>query len=136
MPNNTSFTSAPTTSHTAATALTNDSLVAKNALLAYLIVSAVAASVIMIGARTPRYNDATLVAADWSSAPMTTRSGFMKSATAEPSRRNSGFDTTPMSERARACSTSRVEPTGTVDLLTTTAPRVKCGAIWWAASSM
>src|SRR5688572_22270086 len=132
MPNSTSFTSAPTASHTAATALTKDSLVARNALLAYLMVSADAASVIMIGARTPRYNEATLVAADWSSAPMTTRSGFMKSTTAVPSRRNSGFDTTPMSERASACSTSLVDPTGTVDLLTTTDPRVRCGAIWRA----
>src|SRR5438552_15714814 len=113
MPNNTSFTSAPTTSHTAATALTNDSSVAKNALLAYLIVSAVAASVIMIGARTPRYNDGTLVAAGWSSAPMTTRCGFMNSATAERSPTKSGFDTTPTSDRAGAWWRGRVEPTGT-----------------------
>ena len=40
---------------------------------------------------------------------------------AEPSRRNSGFDTTATSLRPSARSTTRVEPTGTVDLLTTTA---------------
>ena len=55
---------------------------------------------------------------------MTTRSGRMKSPIAEPSRRNSGFDT--MSKSALGLvsrmmrSTSRPVPTGTVDLVTTT----------------
>ena len=39
-----------------------------------------------------------------------------------PSRRNSGFETTATSGRCSTRSTTRVEPTGTVDLLTTTAP--------------
>ena len=59
------------------------------------------------------------MAAPWSSLPITTRSGCRKSLTAEPSRRNSGLDTTNTSLRPSACSTRRVEPTGTVDLLTT-----------------
>ena len=53
---------------------------------------------------------------------MTTRSGLRKSATAVPSRRNSGLDTTATSGRWSTSSTARVEPTGTVDLLTTRAP--------------
>ncbi len=64
MPSTTSLTSAPTASHTAATALTNESLVARNALDAYLIVSADAGSVTIIGAATPRYSEATRTAAD------------------------------------------------------------------------
>ena len=39
-----------------------------------------------------------------------------------PSRRNSGFDTTWTSSRRTARSTTRVEPTGTVDLLTMIEP--------------
>ena len=59
-----------------------------------------------------------------SRAPITTRSGRMKSPIAEPSRRNSGFDTTE-----KAClpldslitfSISCPVPIGTVDLVTTT----------------
>ena len=60
------MTSAPTPSQIAATALTNESLVARNALAAYLIVSADAGSVTMTGAATPRYSDDTLIAAAWS----------------------------------------------------------------------
>ena len=41
---------------------------------------------------------------------------------AVPSRRNSGFETTKTSGRCSSCSTIFVEPTGTVDLFTTTAP--------------
>ena len=76
------------------------------------------------------------MAAAWSSLPMTTRSGLRKSAMAEPSRRNSGLDTTGMSLRSSACSTSRVEPTGTVDLLTTTVSGASSGEISRAAASM
>ena len=54
MPSTTSFTSAPTASHTAATALMNESLVARNAFAAYLMVSADAGSVTISGAGTPR----------------------------------------------------------------------------------
>ena len=114
------MTSAPTPSQIAATALTNESLVARNAFAAYLIVSADAGSVTMTGAATPRYSDETLIAAAWSVLPTTMRSGFRKSCTAEPSRRNSGFDTTLTSGRSSTRSTTRAEPTGTVDLLTTT----------------
>ena len=53
MPSTTSLTSAPTASHTAAMALTKLILVARKAFEAYLIVSADAGSVTMIGAVTP-----------------------------------------------------------------------------------
>jgi hypothetical protein len=46
------------------------------------------------------------------------------------------LDTTCTSERPSACSTNRVEPTGTVDLFTTTVSGWRCGAIWRAAVSM
>ncbi len=46
--------SAPTASHTAATALMKEILVARKALAAYLIVSALAGSVTMTGAVMPR----------------------------------------------------------------------------------
>src|SRR3954471_12178792 len=136
MPSTTSFMSAPTASHTAATALTKLTLVARNAVLAYLINSAEGGSVTMSGAATPRYSDATRTAADWSSAPITIRSGWRKSCTAEPSRRNSGLDTTATSLRPSACSTTRVDPTGTVDLLMTIVSGDSNGPISAAADSM
>jgi hypothetical protein len=64
------------------------------------------------------------------------RSGLRKSWTAEPSRRNSGFDTTTTSSRPSTRSTTRVDPTGTVDLLTTTASAGSTGPTWRAAASM
>src|SRR5262245_15669357 len=136
MPRMTSLMSAPTASHTAAMALTKLIFVARKALAAYLIVSADAGSVTIGGAATPRYSDATRTAADWSSAPITTRSGLRKSCTAEPSRRNSGFDTTWTSDRPRTRSTTLVDPTGTVDLLMTTASGCSASAIDAAAVSM
>ena len=54
MPNMTSWTSAPTPSQMAAMALANESLVARKALAAYLIVSADRGSVTTIGAGMPR----------------------------------------------------------------------------------
>ena len=60
-----------------------------------------------------------------SRAPITTRSGFMKSSIAEPSRRNSGLETTengtlpPVLSRTIP-SISLPVPIGTVDLVTTT----------------
>ena len=63
MPNTTSFTSAPTASHTAATALTKLILVARNAFEAYLMVSAEAGSVTMMGAVRPMYSPAIRMAA-------------------------------------------------------------------------
>src|SRR3954467_1605407 len=120
MPRTTSRTSAPTASQTLAMALTKETLVARNAFDAYLMVSAEAGSVTITGAWMPSKREATRPAVAWSSQPITMRSGWRKSWTAEPSRRNSGFDATFTSSRLRACSTTRVEPTGTVDLLTTT----------------
>ena len=59
-------------------------------------------------------------------APMTMRSGRRVSSMAEPSRRNSGLDTTSNGTgvfwwRAMTSRTKSPVPTGTVDLLTTTA---------------
>ena len=54
---------------------------------------------------------------------MTTRSGLMKSSMAEPSRRNSGLETTearcPLPDSARIFSITRPVPMGTVDLVMT-----------------
>ena len=135
MPSSTSRTSAPTASHRLATAFTKLSLVARKALEAYLIVSAVAASVTMSGAWVDANSAPTRAAAAWSSPPTTIRSGCRASWMAVPSRRNSGFDTTATSGRSRSCSTSSVEPTGTVDLLTTTAPCSRWGPISTATAS-
>jgi len=57
--------------------------------------------------------------------PITTRSGRRKSSTANPSRRNSGFETTSNSKSGPACfrisaRTFSLVPTGTVDLSTIT----------------
>ena len=58
----------------------------------------------------------TAYASEPASAPTTTRSGFMKSATALPSFKNSGFDTYAMPLRRR--SIERPVPTGTVLFIT------------------
>ena len=131
----TSRTSAPTASHNPATALMKLSLVARNALDAYLIVSAVAESVISKGAWVPEKRSPTLAAAAWSSAPTTMRSGWRLSATAVPSRRNSGLETTVTSGRPSTRSTTRVDPTGTVDLFTMTEPGERWGPISSATAS-
>ncbi len=86
------------------------------------MVSAVAASVMSSGAWVSANSSPTRAAADWSSAPTTMRSGCRLSATAVPSRRNSGLETTATSWRPSTRSTTRVEPTGTVDLLTMIGP--------------
>jgi hypothetical protein len=67
---------------------------------------------------------------------MTMRSGLRKSWMADPSRRNSGFETTETSLRPSARSTTLVEPTGTVDLFTTMASDGSNGPISRAAASM
>ena len=58
------------------------------------------------------------------SAPTTTRSGRMKSPIAEPSRKNSGFETMSNDASGRRSrmirAISRPVPTGTVDLVATT----------------
>ena len=109
---------------------------ARKALAAYLIVSAEAGLVTISGAGTPRYSVATRIAAAWSSLPITMRSGWRKSWIADPSRRNSGFDTTLTSDRPSAFSTTFVDPTGTVDLLITIDSDVSTGAIEVAAVTM
>jgi hypothetical protein len=103
---------------------------------AYLIVSAEAGSVTSTGAPRDSNRPATRVAAAGSSAPTTMRSGLRKSWMAEPSRRNSGLDTTATSSRPSTSSTTRVDPTGTVDLLTTTLSGSSTGPISPAATRM
>ena len=123
MPAATSFTSAPSASQILAISLMKEILVARKALDAYLIISAVRRSVTTIGARSERCRSATLWAASLSSEPSTMRDGFMKSWMAEPSRRNSGQETTLNGigwvclARTMSATQSPV-PTGTVDLLT------------------
>ena len=101
IPSTTAATSAPTASHIAATALTKLIFMARKPLAAYLIVSADAGSVIRIGVSIVAYSSATRSAAPRSALPITTRSGWRKSCTAVPSRRNSGFDTTWTSSRSQ-----------------------------------
>ena len=72
-------------------------------------------------------------------APSTTRSGFWKSATAAPSRRNSGFDTTAQAVPAATCfsrmvATQSPAPMGMVLLFTMIADAVTCLAIAVAAA--
>ena len=95
MPRATSGTSAPSSSETFAISLMNEIFVARKAFEASLIISALATSVRTIGAPSGSYSAATRSASDSesSSAPTTTRSGCMKSSTAVPSFRNSGFET-------------------------------------------
>ena len=97
MPSSTAAISAPTVSQRVATALTKLSLVARKALVAYLISSAELGSVTRTGTGKGSYSAATLAAEASSVAPMITRSGFMKSSMAVPSRRNSGLETTAAS---------------------------------------
>ena len=68
-----------------------------------LIISAVLKFVIMIGARSGRCNWAAFSAASRSWEPSTVRCGFMKSLIAEPSRKNSGQETTAKGIRVFWC---------------------------------
>src|SRR5215217_2569086 len=115
-------------------------LVARKALLAYLIISAVRRSVITMGERSGRCNCATLFAASRSREPITLRCGLIKSAMAEPSRRNSGQDTTAKSIGLDCAlftisATQSPVPIGTVDLLIMTNGAVMFLAIERAADS-
>ncbi len=92
MPRATSATSASTSSQTFAISLMNEILVARNAFEASLISSDEAMSVMTISSVIGAYSSASRDAETGSAAPTTTRSGCMKSASAEPSRRNSGFE--------------------------------------------
>src|SRR3954451_9533301 len=140
MPSATSRTSASTASHRLAIALMNEILVARNAFDAYLIISADAGAVTMIGALRFLYRSETRTATDASVQPITTRFGSRKSRIDVHSRRNSGFDATNTSSGGAPASAStrctmRVEPTGIVDLLITTVPGRRTGAISRATAS-
>ena len=93
IPRATSTTSAPNASQTFAISLMKEILVARKALDASLIISALAMSVRTSGAAKGSYRRATASPAQSPSSPITTRSGCRKSATAEPSFRNSGHET-------------------------------------------
>ena len=104
----------------------NEIFVASSAFDAYFDSSALAQSITMMRApvRVNGLCSATIRSAPReSSAPMTTRSGFMKSSTAAPCFRNSGLLTTlkgcEVSRRMMSRTLSAV-PTGTVLLLTMT----------------
>src|SRR5262249_41675165 len=118
-------TSAPACSHRLAMALANEILVARKALDAYLIISAEGTSVMIMGRSRGAYSSSRVMATCWVGAPITIRSGRRVSSMAEPSRRNSGLETTSNGTGVIwLCSmTSRTRspvPTGTVDLLTMT----------------
>ena len=104
----------------------NEMRVASIAFAAYLHSSALAQSIIMIGAPVRvngAYSSFISSAARGSSAPMTTRSGFMKSSIAAPCFRNSGLLTTLKGcvvSRRMTSRTFAAVPTGTVLLLTMT----------------
>ena len=98
----------------------NDTRVASIALAAYLLSSALAQSINIIGAPVRvngAYSPRIISRARGSSAPMTTRSGRMKSSIAAPCLRNSGLLTTlngcVVSRRMTSRSLAAV-PTGTV----------------------
>ncbi len=104
----------------------NEMRVASMAFAAYLHSSALAQSIIMIGAPVRvygAYSSRMISPARASSAPITTRSGFMKSSMAAPCFRNSGLLTTLKGwevSRLTASLTRSAVPTGTVLLFTIT----------------
>ena len=119
-------TSAPTNSQKLAISFMNVILVAKNELAAYFVNSADFSSINKIGfpCRTNGlYNCSIIFCAFSDELPITTLSGFIKSSTAKPSLKNSGFETTSKSTDAFfaiiLCTFSAV-PTGTVLLSTIT----------------
>ena len=93
MPRATSSTSAPVSSQTLAISLMNEILVDRKALVASLTISALTTSVRTSGAPSGSYRATTASPAQSPSSPTTTRSGWRKSFSAEPSRRNSGQET-------------------------------------------
>ena len=106
-------------------------LVASMALAAYLVSSAERTSMTIIRSRlrvNGSYSARSNSVARGLAVPTTTRSGFMKSSTAAPSFKNSGFDTVSNSTAAprsasaalTASRTLSAVPTGTVDLVITT----------------
>src|SRR5216683_1421949 len=123
IPSETTLTSASTRSQMRAISLMKEMRVARKALEAYLIISAVWRSVTRILVSSMLYSPATARAAGSSLEPKTRRSGCMKSKMALPSRRNSGLDTTWKGISSRRFSptiraTMFPVPIGTVLLLT------------------
>ena len=121
IPRATSSTFAPVSSHTLAISLMNEILVARNALAASLIISALGMSVRSSVLPSGAYSSATASPAQSPSSPTTTRSGSRKSCSADPSLRNSGHDTyaklgLPPSLKIRLIAAP--VPTGTVDFIT------------------
>ena len=116
--------------------LIKEIFVAKKAFAAYLIVSDDTGSEKITGASTPSYNAPTRAHTSCVSAPTTTRDGCKKSYTAVPSRKNSGFDATCTSLRPSKPATVLLAPTGTVDLLTTTAFTANMGPMRPATASI
>ncbi len=119
-------TSAPTFSHKLAISFIKVIFVASIAFAAYLVISELRSSITIIGLplRTNgSYRVVILSAAFLLRVPITTLSGFIKSSTAAPSLKNSGFETTSNSasvfEEIFSCTLSAV-PTGTVLLFTIT----------------
>ncbi len=132
MPMRTFSMSAPTRSAMLASSFMKLILVASMALAAYLVSSAERTSITTRRSRlrvNGSYSARRSSTVRGLSVPTTTRSGFMKSAMAAPSLRNSGFETTSNSTAAprfaRAAVTSALTlsavPTGTVDLVITIA---------------
>ena len=126
----TSSTFAPTCSQRLATSLMNAIFVARNELVTYLIISAVSGVVTIMGlleCTNTWYSSRSSRSARAEPTPSTMRSGFKKSDTDLPSRKNSGLDATSngcdtprAAMRSRMIRpTSREVPTGTVDLSTT-----------------
>ena len=116
-----SSTFAPTNSHRLAISFMKVILVAKNAFAAYLVISAERSSMNIMGfpwRTNGAYNRFSISFAFSDSVPITTRSGFIKSSTATPSLKNSGFETTSNKSGdtflAIAWCTSSEVPTGTV----------------------
>ena len=103
----------------------NEIRVASIALAAYLVSSAEAISMKMMGfpVRTNgAYSPAMTYSASFESTPITTRSGFMKSSTAAPSLRNSGLEHTWNFSDVHSAIVRRTfsaVPTGTVLLVIT-----------------
>ncbi len=138
--------SAPTFSAMLAISFMNEILVASIALAAYLVSSAERTSIsttrswLRLNGAYRRRISATESGLD---APTTMRSGRMQSATASPSLRNSGLETTSnaistprsASAWAMASRTLSAVPTGTVDLFTTTTGAVMCRPMVRATAS-
>src|SRR3569833_2214683 len=142
MPLRTSSMSQPRISHRFDRSFMNEMRVASIEFAAYLVSSAERRSITSMRSLV-RVNGAyrlrRLSMARLSSAPTITRSGFMKSLTASPSFRNSGFDATANSCLVRAFMRASIlspVPTGTVDFVTMTAQPVSASATSSAALKM